>query len=132
MNVEFFDREDRRNLFNGSIISEKAHLLEVLNQLQGRAPFFCEILGENGYKVLLGVGGPRGCVQYSSTDGSPPYLMAVSEDPERFDANIEFLIGGTLTPVPSRYCLPILAVNEIASYFQMTGKRSPAVSWEEV
>jgi hypothetical protein len=43
MNVEFFDREDGRNPLNGSIIGERAHLFEVLNQLQGRAPFFCEI-----------------------------------------------------------------------------------------
>ena len=132
MNVEFFDREDQRNPFNGLIIDQKTHLLELLDQLQGRAPFFCELLGQNGYTALVGIGGPRGCVQYSRTDGAPPYLMAVSQDPEHSREYFEFLIGNTPSPVPSRYCPPFDIVKDIAAYFQATGERSLAVSWEEI
>jgi hypothetical protein len=132
MNVQFFDRQDEQNPLNGSTISQRDRLLEVLNRLQGRAPFFCELVGKNGYKVLLGIGGATGCVQYSKVDGNPPYLMAVSRNQERPKENAEFLIGGTLSPILSRYCLPIDTVKEIAAYFQMTGERSPMVSWEEV
>jgi hypothetical protein len=132
MNLEFFDRENERNPLNGSIISQRGHLRELLNQLQDRSPFFCELLGQNGQKILLGIGGPKGCVQHSNIDGSPPYLMAVSENPEHQGEHVDFLIGGTSTPVPSRYCIPFKTVNEIATYFQMTGGRSPMVAWEEV
>jgi Immunity protein Imm1 len=132
MNVEFIDREDERNPLSGSIISESPHLHELFEQLRGREPFFCELVGQNGYKILLGIGGPSGCVQYSRIDGSPPYLMAVAEDLERSREYVEFLIGGTLTPVSSRYCASFKTVTEIAAYFQTTGERSPLVSWEEV
>jgi Immunity protein Imm1 len=132
MNVEFFDREDSQNPLNGSIITEKSRLLELLDQLQDRSPFFCELLGQNGYIILLGIGGPRGCVQHSSLDGRPPYLMAVSQDPQPLEQYIDFFIGGTASPVPSRYCPPFDTVKDIAAYFQMTGERSPAVSWEEI
>jgi hypothetical protein len=95
-------------------------------------PFFCELLGQNGQKILLGIGGPKGCVQHSNIDGSPPYLMAVSENPEHQSEHVDFLIGGTLTPVPAHYCVPFQTVSEITTYFQMTGERSPMVAWEEV
>jgi hypothetical protein len=132
MNVEFFDRQDNRNPLNGLIVSQKPFLLKLLDDLQGRSPFFCELLGQNGYKVLLGIGGTRGCVQYSRTDGTPPYLMAVSTDQDVSTEFFEFLIGDTRSPVPSRYCSPFDTVKDIAAYFQMTGERSPAISWEEI
>jgi len=132
MDVQFFDRQDEKNPHNGSTISQRYQLLEVVSQLQDRAPFFCELIGKNGYKILLGIGGVTGCVQYSKDDGNPPYLMAASRHQERSEKYVEFLTGGTLSPIPSRYCLPIDTVKDIAAFFQMTGERSPIVSWEEV
>jgi hypothetical protein len=132
MNVEFFDLQDSQNPLNGLIINEKSRLLELLYQLQGASPFFCEFLGQNGYKILVGIGGPRGCVQYSGIDGQPPYLMAVSQDLEPSNEYFDFLISDTASPVPSRYCPPFDTVKDIAAYFQMTGERSPAVSWEHI
>lgn len=132
MNVEFFDTQDERNPLNGLIVSEGSCLSELLDQLKDRPPFFCNLIGQDGHTVLLGIGGPRGCVQYSRTDGAPPYLMAISRDPEVSREFFEFLIGNTPSPVPSRYCPPFDTVKNIATYFQMTGERSPAVSWEEI
>ena len=132
MNVEFFDRQDSQNPHNGLIIDEKSRLLELLYQLQSRSPFFCEFLGQNDHKILLGIGGPRGCVQYSRLDGQPPYLMAVSEDVQPLDEYFDFLISDTASPVPSRYCPPFDTVKNIAADFLMTGERSPAVSWEHI
>jgi len=93
---------------------------------------FYELIGENGHEILVGIDGNGGCVQYSRTDGSPPYLMALSAAPEQSEGFVEFLIGGTKTPVPSRYYLPTDAVHQIATYFQVTGERSPKNSWEEI
>jgi hypothetical protein len=130
--VEFFDRQNGQNPLNGCVFTQTTDLLALLNQLQQRDPFFCEFLGQNDHKILLGIGGTVGCVQYSGKNGDPPYLMAVSADPDSLTERREFLIGDTLTPVASRYCLSFDTVREIAAYFQMTGERSPIVSWEEI
>jgi hypothetical protein len=132
MNVQFFDRQDLRNPFNGLIIKHEFRLSELFVQLQGRVPFFCELLGENGCKILLGIGGQRGSVQYSRIDGAPPYLMAVSHDPVRLKKPMEFLMGGTPTPISSHYSISIDAVKEIAEHFRMTGEHSSMVLWEEI
>jgi Immunity protein Imm1 len=132
MNVEFFDRQDDRNPLNGLIVDQQSRLLELLDQLRDSSPFFCELLGQNGHTVLLGIGGPRSCVQYSRTDGTPPYLMAVSPDPDVSKEFFEFLIADTPTPVPSRYCMLLDTVKDVAEHFQATGERSPMVSWEEI
>jgi hypothetical protein len=129
MIARFFDRQDP---LNGSIVRDESHWSEMLNELQGRKPFFCELLGENGYKILVGIGKPSSCVQYSSVDGSPPYLMAVGPVPESSTGHFEFLMTNTLTPVPSRYCVPSETMKEIVAYFLRTGERCPAVSWEEI
>lgn len=132
MNVKFFDLQDQQNPLNGSMISQASELLELLSRLQRRPPFFCKLIGENGYELLLGIGGPRGCVQHSSVDGSPPYLMVVTEESECLKEDFEFLISGELTPVSSRYCAPFKTVSEIAVYFQRTGERNSTALWEEV
>lgn len=45
---------------------------------------------------------------------------------------MEFLAGGTLTPVSGRFCIPMELVEEIASHFLRTGERSADVEWEEI
>ena len=83
----------------------------------------CERIGEDGYKLLVGIGRDVGCVQHSACDGRPPYLMAVGESSNSHHAFKEFAIGGTLTPIPWGYCLPIEIVEKIACEFLETGKR---------
>jgi len=90
------------------------------------------LLCDNGYKLLVGLGGEIGSIQYGRIGGSPPYMMAAAVSMERTTDHMEYLIGGTPTEVPSRYCLPIEMVRDIASHFQNTGDRSQMVSWEEI
>jgi hypothetical protein len=132
MKVEFFDRQNVQNPLNGLNIYETSRLSELLDQMQERVPFFSELLGQNGYKLLLGIGGPKGCVQFSRRDGAPPYLMALSHNPDRSVEDISFRIGGELTDVPSQYCIAFETVKRIAEQFLLTGERSPYVSWEEI
>jgi len=81
----------------------------------------------------VGIGEKVGCVQYSSHDGMPPYLMAVENGFEFSTIDtIDFLIGGELTPVPRRYCKSMELVKEIALYFLETGLRCPNVTWEKI
>jgi hypothetical protein len=91
-----------------------------------------ELIGENGFTLTVGVSNDFGCVQHGSSDGLPPYLMAVElSGRRRMVEEIEFLVADTPTPIHGQYCIPIATVNEIVREFAATGKRSSTVSWEE-
>jgi hypothetical protein len=132
MTVLFFDRQELSNPMNGLRIKSKIELDEALEKLGNREPFVFELVGENGYKLLVGFGKAIGCVQHSRTDGDTPYLVAVAPGAGEAGDYFEFLAGGTATPISKRYCMPLKQVRQIATYFVETGDRSPNVSWEEI
>jgi len=130
MNLTFFDVEDSANKLNGTLIRDGERLFQILDNLREREPpSMCELVGENGFKLVVGVGND-GCAQYSRADGSPPYLMAVTLRDEKKEGYTEFFAGGTLTPVWNRYCMPFGSVRQIVEYFQRTGSTHPAFRWE--
>lgn len=131
MNVTFFDLEDQANDLNGTAFQGSKILLGVLERLRTRSPFVCELVGENGFQLHVGIG-HNGHAQYSRRDGEPPYLMAVAPHPEQEDEDTEFLLGGTPTPISNRYCMPFDAVREIAAHFLETGRTHPAFAWESI
>ena len=105
--------------------------MEILDPSQTRAPFFCELIGENGFNLLLGLGRTCSCAQYNRSDGSAPYFMAVVPGQTR-EGYAEFLMGNTATPVPKHYCIAFDMAKQLAVHFLETGDRSPLVSWEEI
>jgi hypothetical protein len=133
MTAEFFDRQDERNPLNGCTVTTAAQLCRVMSvlDLATRTPFFAELIGVNGYKLLLGLGPNLGCVQFSAVDGSPPYLMAVNTTPYCVERSLSFLIGGTPSPVPGRYLFPLHIISKIAERFVETGDRKDDIVWEE-
>lgn len=133
MMLTFFDMHDESNPQNGVAVHEPDSLLKMLDSFRDREPFFAELVGENGYKLTIGIGS-MGCVQHSRSDDEPPYLMAVENATEKrgSDELQEFLVGNYATEVPAHYLLPFKRVKEIAAYFQRTGERRPAVSWEDL
>jgi hypothetical protein len=132
MKVKFFDMGDTQNPLNGSTIRDSVQLLQILRGMQGREPFFCELEGENGYRLDLGLAATFGCAQYSHSEGEPPYLMTVDHSKKKGDGYKEFLYENTPTEVPERRCLPLGIIMEIAAFFMKTGKPYPAISWEEI
>jgi hypothetical protein len=130
MNVAFFDREDDANQLNGTIVQRREQLPQILDGLLNRPPFVCELVGENGFHLHVGVG-RLGHAQYSRPDGEPPYLLAVAARPGRRHEHIEFLLGGTPTPISKRYCMLFASVREIAAHFLETGRTHPGFVWEE-
>jgi hypothetical protein len=132
MIVRFLDQQDESNPLNGSIIADSEQLSRLLDSLRTRTPFLAQLFGDNGYSLMVGIGGTIGCVQYSRSDGNSPYLVAVAPNQTPEDGDIEFLCGGTATPVSKRYILPFEKVKEIAGYFLETGARSAKIRWEEI
>jgi len=131
MNVTFIDTDDRANILNGTIISDSERLSHILQELRTREPFICELTGENVFMLDVGIG-KDGFVQYSRSNGEPPYLVAVSPHADRSDKYTEFFSGGTPTPIPNRNCMPFELVRQIARYFVATGLAHPDSAWEEV
>jgi Immunity protein Imm1 len=132
MIAQFFDLEDATSEFNGTKVGELAQFLAILRQLRHRDPFVAELVGENGNTLSVGISTTCGSAQFSSTDGAPPYWVALAHGRHDLSTEgMEFLIGGTPTPILKRHCLAIEAVNQIVDHFLTTGDRSPAVSWEE-
>jgi len=133
MNVTFFDRDDAENCLNGTVIYDNSRLYKILTlqSTQNRLPFFCELIGENEFCLLVGVG-KIGCAQYSRCDGEIPYLMAVSNERSSQGGCNEFLTAGIATPVRAQFCMSFHVVLEIATFFRETGGAYPAISWEEI
>lgn len=132
MIVTFFDRQDKQNELNGTVISDPNSIIAFLDSLKTRPPFFCELICENGYTLLVGIGSHCGCSQYSLTDGCPPYLIAISKRPSEVSDYTDFLMADTPTPIAARFCLPVETTQKVASHFVLTGKRYQEVEWEEI
>ncbi|HLY57585.1 MAG TPA: Imm1 family immunity protein [Stellaceae bacterium] len=94
------------------------------------APYFCELVGDKGYNLLLGIGKDIGCAQYSLHDGTPPVLVALAPDWQGKTGYTDFLITDTASEVPNRFCLPMELVKRIAIDFQENGTASSLVLWE--
>ncbi len=133
MRITPLDLQDSASHWNGSSIEDPVSLTSLLEDSRRRRPFFLELEGANGYKLTIGIGGPLGCVQFASTDGEPPYMVAVSGDGEQSDepSVVEFLAGGTASPVPRNRCLPFDVVKKLVFRFFEHGDRSPEVQWED-
>jgi hypothetical protein len=132
MKVVFLDRQDERNPLNGSEVCSSQEALEILDALVlSREPFFCSLTSDAGQELLVGVG-RIGCVQHGAAGESPPYLMAVSAPIEATGEFVEFLTGGTPSPVPRHYCMEWQIVREVVAYFIEHGIPSPDVGWEEI
>jgi len=132
MSVSFLDHQDPLNPLNGRRFQSGADLATVLADLRARPPFFCEIIGDKGFKQLLGVGPGQCCVQHSASSGEPPYLMAVGDSKAPLDEYVEFLSGNTLTPVARRYCVSFDLMTEVVVHFVAHGDRLPTLEWEEI
>ena len=132
MKVTFQDQQEPTNVASGRVLSTPADMAQLFESLRGRAPFMFELIGENGHSLTVGYSDSVGAVQHAALDGQPPYMMAVNEDAADDEVFVEFLAGGTPTPIPGRFCLPIDRVLAIAQDFIATGERSVAVTWDEI
>src|SRR5262245_29641864 len=122
MKVQFNDLQDEKNARSGHSSSDVAHVLALLDDLTSRPPFICELIGENGFMLTIGIGPHLGCVQHMRSDGNPPYLMAVNPaQPQTQDQEVELMCGGPPAPIDVRDCLTFDEVKKLVAYFVETG-----------
>lgn len=131
MKVRYINAQDRSDPMNEAVIADAGKLAELLNERRNDVAFMADLTGDNGFELLIGIAGGIGCAQFSRVDGEPPYFMAVSPDPPMRGGCVEFLAGGTPTPVAARYIINFDELQKIACYFLETGQRSDAVFWRE-
>ena len=132
MHAAFHDIKDKHIGLCGSRVRNEQELDALLQSFKDRRPFLFELVGENGTSLLIGYGPDMCCVQHSTSDGEPPYLMALSDETMENEPFVDFLTGNTPTPIPRRFCLPIDRVQKIVQYFLSHGEKSSAVEWEEI
>jgi hypothetical protein len=130
MIVRYENEQDGLDPMNGMVIDSSAQLTKLLDSRRNEAPFFARLSSDNGFEIMAGIGGEVGCIQYSRSDGLPPYLMAVSSHPTMKHGCVEFLTANTPTPIAARYIINFDEVKTIALYFLESGERSNVVSWQ--
>ena len=132
MNVTFHGLQQFAGPMKGTRTESISSIDGLFRSLRGRKPFLFEMRGDNGITLTIGYSDECGTVQYGSSDGLPPYLMAVANDAADDSDFVEFLSGGTPTPISRRFCLPIERVGKIAADFLARGNKSESVIWEEI
>src|ERR1700730_7277429 len=105
MKVRYVNQQDTRDCMNGAVISDDAKLVELLESRRKQPPFFIRLLCDNGFELVLGIGGNVGCVQHSRSQGESTNLLAVSARPPLKRGYVEFLTADTPTPVAARYII---------------------------
>lgn len=131
MNAVFQDLQQLDNPLNGTRLATAPEIASLFRSFIGRQPFLFSLCGENGFMLTIGFADDCASVQYSSSDGLPPYFMAVADEGDDGEF-VEFLAGHTPTPIPRRFCLPVERIAEIANAFVTNGIKSDAVHWEEI
>jgi hypothetical protein len=132
MNATFQDLQDMHNTMNGICVHDEHSLNGLLDSLKGRQPFFFKLVAHNGFTLLIGLGPDVACLQYSASDGEPPYLMAIGDEVSDDEPFTTFLTGNTPTPVPRRFCMPIGRLKRLIEDFLRNGEWASGVVWEAI
>jgi immunity protein Imm1 of predicted polymorphic toxin system len=132
MIVFFQNFQDTADPDNWRAIYSAHELIDLLDKKRCASPFIAHFSAANDFRIEIGIGGDFGCVQISRMDDKPPYLMAVSHQPPMKRGYIEFLCGGTPTPVGASNILTFDELKSVLLDFLETGERSDKVSWRPV
>lgn len=103
-------------------------LTSFLRQLQTEEPSAGELIGENGYKLTVGIDGDIAFAQYSSINGDPPYMVAHASNIVSQKSH-DFIVTGSPTEIDGECCLPFSEFEKVVCDFMETGQRSPSVEW---
>jgi hypothetical protein len=131
MKAVFSDHNNENNLATGTVLSNASEVRALFDEIRHQEPpFFCELKGDNGCLLSIGLASEFGCVQYATADGLPPYWVALGDS--SIVGNRVFFSGQQETEISERHCLSYPTVMNIAMNFIETGKRSADVEWEQI
>lgn len=132
MSVRYMNEQDERDPMNRTIIAGSERLSELLDERRSNVPFIAELLGDNGFQLMIGIGSAVSFAQYCRANGELPYLAAVPPQPRVKSRYVGFLMNNTLTPIPGRFILTFDEMKQIALHFLETGERSEVFSWVSI
>jgi hypothetical protein len=112
-----------------SVVSVE-QLRSLLASLSSKESGFVELESSKKDRLQLGVGGKFACAQFTTHNDKPRYLSAKPQTVHA-TSDIEFLCGGTPTPIPPEMILLFDEAVRIAEYFFLTGERDPNIEWME-
>jgi hypothetical protein len=103
-------------------------LRTLLIDLSGGEPGIVNLESTSSGMLQLGVGGPFACALFTTNEDKPHYLCAKSKI-IRAVSYVEFLCGGTPTPISPEFCLSFDEAITIAEYFFKKEDRDPTFEW---
>jgi hypothetical protein len=107
------------------------HLRALLSSLSEKEPGIVNLESSTKDLLQLGIGGQFACALFTTHEDKPRYLSATTKTVRAKD-DVEFLCGGTPTPIAPELCLSFEEAVKIAEYFFATGNRDPDIEWIEV
>jgi hypothetical protein len=118
----------------GGTIRSREELTAALTDLSQGDPRIFEVVSRSGAALQFGLGGPYACAQFS--EPIPDMVEARSAWLARTKlpstpGEIEFMLGGTPTPVAPEYCLSFQEILTILEHFHETAKRHPEFQWDQ-
>lgn len=116
----------------GIEITSAEYLNRVIQSFAMREAGIVELLSANGNRLQVGVGGGLCCVQFIKADNLPPYYCVNAQNPIPGEHEVEFLLGGTPTPVSRKQCLSLAEALDISTHFVSTGDWHPGFQWVPV
>lgn len=113
------------------LVTSSDQLESLLGSLSKSEPGIVNLESSTKDLLQLGIGGQFASAQFTTHDAKPRYLCAKAKT-IRTANEVEFLCGGTPTPISPQLCISFEEAVSIADYFLKSGDRHPDFEWVEV
>src|SRR5689334_4275066 len=121
----FFDISSHRD--PGQRVTSEDELLSLLRAAVQAEPRVYELDGFQQGQLQLGLGGQYAVVHFIENADIPVSYDVRAQSPSALDY-VEFLLGGTPTPIPPEYCVSSEEAVQAALFFFRTGERDPSLT----
>lgn len=112
-----------------SSVADLETTLDGIHELARQRHRLVTIVSPEGSRLLIGLGGAKSVLQFSSGD-EPPYFATLGDPKEE---GVEaFFLEGEATEVARRRLIPMEGARHAAIVFFETGMRPNTVAWDEV
>jgi len=134
MKVTYENDEHQDDPDNGGDFSSISDVLRLLDEQPPyrRRPFSFHLINERGLWLTVGIERKFGFVQHEEDEGGPYFLALDRATAQVSTSNMEFMVGGTPTPIPGRFRVSVDKLKRIVQEWLTTGARSNEVEWEIV